>query len=187
MTRITRTPARRRKPVKRMDWTPWREALKDDRAWVRIAQVWKPDDAKRHYRIVTQGSTIVQVLIEVFTIPHGEDLTPELAPDAGGLWRIPDIGTEVIVALPDGEKEHEPTVVGIRASRTISDRVSPDRMVLASNLPLEIIAPKVRIGPDPASIDEQRDGFVHGEGIDTLTGMPYWALGNASGKVFGNR
>lgn len=55
------------------------------------------------------------------------------------------------------------------------DRVEVEAPVVVVNSPAVYMG-----GPGPAG---PLDGLVHGSGIDTLTGIPYATLGNASAKV----
>ena len=79
-----------------------------------------------------------------------------------------------------------PTIVGVLDNNAAPDRVSPDRVILVSSVPVEITAPKVILGPDPGDIIEATDGVVTGQGLDPFTGQTYAALGNTSSRVFAN-
>ena len=130
-------------------------------------------------------------MIEVETMPDGLDLTCRLSTSGSGggfgLWAIPRVGSIVAVLVPDGEIEFQPIIVGVLDNNAAPDRVSPDRVILVSSVPVEITAPKVILGPDPGDIMEETDGVVTGKGIDPFTGQTYAALGNMSSKVFANK
>jgi len=172
------------------DLNDLRRLLADDRVWCFRGEVWKPPDADSHYRIVDQGAA---VLVEVRTKPSKADLTCQLGvPAAGagqGLWSIPPVGTEVIVSLPDGLVDFHPTIICIIASPSspAPAHVADGKTILVATGVVEITAPKIVISSNPDNVVESTDGFVHGRGIDAFTGAPYYALGNASKVVLGEK
>ena len=185
MSRSAR-PMRGRKASRRVDTGAIEAMVRDGRIWSTLGKVMKPDSANEHWQ-VKDG----KILIEVETLPDSMDLTCRLGTSGfgggGGLWAIPPVGSIVVVAVPDGEVEFMPTIVGVLDNNAAPDRVSPDRVILVSSVPVEITAPKVILGPDPGDIIEATDGVVTGQGLDPFTGQTYAALGNTSSKVFANK
>lgn len=181
-------PKRSGRGAKRMDPQALRELLKDSRLHCIRAKVWKPPGETTHWAAEKDSGGNTFILVHVLTIPHAIDLTcrlgSQVAGGGQGLWRIPDIGTEVAVENPDGALEFEPTIIGVMDSGNPPSRVGTNRTILVANDIVEITAPKVYLGPTPEVIVEASDGLVHGSGIDSFTGATYFALQNTTAKVF---
>jgi len=173
------------------DFEPLRRLVADDRVWAVRGVVYKPDDAASHYRIVESGGQVTDVIVEVLSSPSKHDLSCSLATVAGGagvgIWSIPPIGTQVLVALPEGKVDFRPTIVAILSSGQAPSRISDDRTVIVASGTVEITAPKVVLAAHPELVIDQTDGFVHGRGVDPFTGAPYWALGSTSAVVKGEK
>jgi hypothetical protein len=192
---IIRKRKRRQAGSRKFDPSDLRELLKDDRVWNVNAVVVKPDDATSHFEIIKEGSKIVDVLIEVETVPRGIDLTVRLGCSVGGpgrgLWRIPDIGTEVVVDVGDGELDGGPSIVAILGSGEVPANLAAGRTILVATDEVWVDAPIIKMGPDPQNIvtapGPLQDSLVHGSGIDSFTGSPYSVLGSATRKVFARK
>lgn len=147
------SPKRPRKGPKRLDLTDLRQLLRDERVHAQLAVVTVPDDTTSHWR--KDGGDI---LVEVVTVPRGIELTCRLGAGAGalgmGLWRVPAVGTEVAVLVPDGEPGFQPTIVACLSSGGAPARAGDDRTVLVALDAIEVQAPKVVMGPDPGSPTE---------------------------------
>lgn len=121
MTAI-RQRMRRPKAAKRLPVAEFRELLRDHRMWCKLAIVYQPDDGL-HYELITEGSTLVDILVEVETVPDRVPLTCRLGTIAGssgkGIWSIPAVGDEVIVAVPDGQLDFIPSIVAQLSSGDI--------------------------------------------------------------------
>lgn len=125
MTRITR-PKRGRRPRKRLDLSDMRSLVADRRLWCAIGKVIVPDDHEgaTHYELVTgPGGAIVDLLVEVELQPGLQDVTCRMSGFAGGagvgIWTVPAVGDEVLVALPEGMLEFMPTIVAMLSTRDI--------------------------------------------------------------------
>jgi hypothetical protein len=130
MTRITK-PLRGRKPKKRLELGPMREALRDRRAWTRLGVVIAPEGGGPHWRIVGDNADI---LVEVELMPTSEVVEARLM--GGGMHIVPDLGEEVLVCLPEGELTWMPTIVAIlNNASTMPDAggqgPAPQRIVIA--------------------------------------------------------
>jgi hypothetical protein len=187
-------PLRGRKPTKRLDLTDLREAVKDQRVWCALGVVIQPDGEPFHFELVTDGDQVTDVLVDVETQPDGLDVTCRLAAagasQGAGLWRVPAVGDEVAVLLPDGDVSFMPTIVAVLSSGEVPRRAAIGRTVLVAPDSVEVIAPKVYLGPSPDTINEvgpNADGLVHGIGIDPFTGKTYAALGNTTVRVFAKK
>lgn len=121
MTAI-RQRMRRPKATRRLHAGDLRALVRDHRAWCRLALVTKPDSGS-HYELVEEDGKLAEILVEVETVPDMVGLTCKLgscASGAGkGIWTIPSVGDEVLVAVPDGDIAFAPTIVAILGSGDI--------------------------------------------------------------------
>ncbi len=101
--------------VKRLDMAELRHLLRDRRVWSKLAVVTAPEDGGDHYELHEEDGKIVDITIEVLTIPDKLDLTCRLGfiGASAGMITIPDVGDEVIVAIPDGEIDFMPAVIAM--------------------------------------------------------------------------
>lgn len=177
---------RKRVRAKRLDVTDLRALVEDHRVWFFHAVVIDPDGAGQHFDLDEED-----LFIEIETQPGQLDLTARLGSAFGGpgegLWHIPPVGAEVVVALPAGRIDFQPTIVSVLSGGLLPARVSNDRTVFVTEKDLEITAPKVYLGPSPDTIVEASDGLVHGSGIDPFSGQTYAALMNTTDKVFSKK
>jgi hypothetical protein len=157
------TPRRRASGAKRLDGAVVREAVRrllpTNGMTIMTGLVFVPDGASSHFKLESRGGKISDVLVEVETVgAQRQDLTCRLATLVGGpgcgLWRVPPVGAEVVVALPDGQPDHMPTIIGVLSTGETPKRVSPERTVLVATDAVEIIAPAVFLG-------EGEDGATH--------------------------
>ncbi|MCP3669516.1 MAG: hypothetical protein GY814_03595 [Gammaproteobacteria bacterium] len=106
---------RTHKAVKRPDLSGLKEAMKDGRAWCRLGIVLADDGEKPHFETV--GG---EVLVDVELQPSEEEITCVVSSPVGGsgvgVYAVPPVGSEVIVAIPDGEIVFQPTIVGVMAA-----------------------------------------------------------------------
>lgn len=102
MPRITK-PFRGRKASKRLDLTDMRQLFKDNRLWVALATVAVEEGQQQHFEI-TDECVVVDVVLQ----PAQEPLRCRLT---STVWRIPDVGDEVLIALPEGQREFLPVIV----------------------------------------------------------------------------
>lgn len=180
---------RGKKAAKRLDLTSLRAALEDGRQWVALGTVIDPGRGGDHWEVATESGARVDVLIEVELAPMKEQITASLSNSiaGGGIWRVPEIGDQVMVVIPGGELGFMPTVVGILSNQDIPSRIGTGRTILVASDSIEIDAPKVYLGNNPGTIVELTDGLVHGSGIDPFTGQTYAALQSTTGKVFAKK
>jgi phage baseplate assembly protein gpV len=131
-----------------------RELLVDGKVHAQLGVVVKPT-SDPHWRKITGKGGRTDIVVEVETSPLGYDLTCRLTSEAGGhgmgLWRVPAVGAEVLVVLPDGELEFMPTIAKVYSSGSVPERAGPDRTVLVAPDALELQAPRVVVGPNAAS------------------------------------
>lgn len=135
-------------------------AVRDDRRWCDIGVVTVLDGDDKHYQILKDNAgNAVDVLVGV-KLGHTGELFPcrlgNFVGRAGaggfGLWTIPPVGTEVIVAIPTGEFEADAVIVGQCSSGTVPAALDEDTVVLRAPKGVKIIVAdsgsKVSIGVD---------------------------------------
>jgi hypothetical protein len=87
-----------------------KEMLGDERVWGVACRVAVHRGQDSHFTL-SEG----QVHVSVITLTHGQEIWAVLqgASRSGrGMWRIPDLGTEVFVMFSDGEFEGDPYIAG---------------------------------------------------------------------------
>lgn len=104
---------RNRRPTKRMDPGVLRKLMETGRAWCKLALVVDPDENLRHYELVEESGALVDIMVEIETVPDRQQLTCRLSGLGGSMWSIPAVGDEVIVAIPDARNDFMPTIVAV--------------------------------------------------------------------------
>lgn len=187
MARIS-SPKRKPKGSRRLDTTDLRALMQDRRLWVALGLVTKPPDAAAHFEVTENRA---DVLVHVELAPRRIEMWCRLGALAGGsdlgVWRVPPVGAEVAVVVPEGEVGFQPVLIATLSSGRAPERVSDGRTIIVATDTVEITAPKVILGPTPGSVVAQTDGLVHGTGVDPFTGATYWTLGNTTSKVFSKK
>lgn len=94
-----------------------------------IGVVRRPPGDSTHYR-VEDGD----ILVEVEMMPHGERVSARLGALVGGptrgVWAIPDVETEVVVAFEQGEFERDPYIVAVLASGTAPSDLALGKVIV---------------------------------------------------------
>lgn len=132
---------RRGKGAKGLPLAEMRELLKDGRVHVDLGVVFTPDGGTHYYKETANGRS--KVMIEVET-SSGLDLTCRLA--TRPVWYIPTPGTVVIVAIPMGELEHCPSIVGVLDSGAADDEIGTDKTLVSSEVTYVVKAPTIKHG-----------------------------------------
>ena len=111
-------PYRGRSASKRLDMTDMKRALGVDgiKLWCAIAIVQAPQ-GEQHFEVLADD-----VHVEVVTQPSLIPLTCRLA---AGIWRIPDVGEEVVVLIPEGEIAFMPILVDVLSSGSVPTTQGP--------------------------------------------------------------
>jgi hypothetical protein len=110
-------PFRGRRASKKLDLTDMRKAFADQRLWCSIGLVTAPDDGASHFEV-----TATDVLVEVVLQPSLIPLTCRLS---AALWRVPDLGEEVMVTVPEGMIEFMPTITDVLSSGRVPTGQGP--------------------------------------------------------------
>lgn len=111
-------PYRGRSSSKRLDLTDMKHALAIDgiKLWCAMAIVQAPQ-GEPHFEVLADD-----VHVEVVTQPTLIELTCRLA---AGMWRIPDVGEEVVVLIPEGEIAFMPILVDVLSSGSVPTAQGP--------------------------------------------------------------
>lgn len=110
-------PYRGRRASKRLDLTDLRAAFRDQRMWCSVGIVVDPGDGSPHFEVLVDD-----VHVEVILQPS---LVPVTCRLSAGLWRVPDIGEEVMVQIPEGALEFMPTITDVLSSGTVPTTQGP--------------------------------------------------------------
>lgn len=88
-----------------------KEHLADERIWTIAARVAVHDGESTHYEINGEG----QIQVSVITLRHGVPINAILTGGDGsgnGSWKIPSVGTEVMLTCDDGQFEGDVFISG---------------------------------------------------------------------------
>ena len=120
-----------RKAVRRPDLSALKEAIMDKRAWCALGKVIEDDAGGAHFEII-EGEVIVDVELQ----PSLEIVSPVVSSPMGGngsgIFSVPPVGSEVIVAIPEGEMFFHPTIVGVLTSGTSASGLSDSTIVIVA-------------------------------------------------------
>jgi len=120
----TRGRKRNRRPTKKFDVNGLRRSLMQGQgSWVKLAIVTDIDDDGRHFELVIENGVLVDIMVEVETVPDCMPLTCRMSGLGGGTWTVPAVGDEVIVALPDARAEFMSTIVAVLSGNNIPNPV----------------------------------------------------------------
>lgn len=135
------TSKRPRPATKALDLSALRQAVMDGRVWVKLAQVVQPAGQAAHWE--TDNST--DLLVHVELMPHQEPMMCRLGGCAG--WRVPPVGTEVIVVFPEGDYDACGHILAVLTSGSPHASVDADTEVhSAPKMKIEATAGDTEIG-----------------------------------------
>lgn len=106
-----------------------KEQLSDERIWVIAARVVVPKGESQHYFVTEEG----HIAIYVETLRHGVTLPVLLktGDDSGsGLWKIPSVGTEVMVNFDDGQFEGDAYATSVHGEKPDGIPLDPNKVFL---------------------------------------------------------
>jgi hypothetical protein len=163
------------RPARRFDMAEFKALVGDDRVHLTMGVVGVPPGEATHFE-----ATLEDVLVEVQLVGlKGEWVFARLMAGPGGMWTVPAVGEEVLVALPEGDVDGMAIIVGMLSSGSVPANAAPDRTIIVRGK-VHVIADEILLGTEDLTMVS---GVVVGAGIDTFTGARYDALNNASGKV----
>jgi hypothetical protein len=130
---------RNRHGHKPADLSQLREALSDDRVWSAVGVVRAREGADSHFEIA-DGDVLVDV-----------DLSPEGSPtwcrlgsaagiEGGGVWRVPNPDTEVIVVQVAGDSRVMPAIVATLSSGTAPSGLDGDVLLVVNTKKVRIVS-----------------------------------------------
>lgn len=135
---MSRLPKRRfaRKPKsKRFDTTGMVKTL-EDLGFARglfsaVGVVLDSDGDGSHFELDDED-----LLVEVELQPSGIQLTARVSTVASGpgagIWRVPPVGAEVLVSIPDGDLDFQPVITGWYSTGSLPEGVAEDTLVIAA-------------------------------------------------------
>lgn len=191
MTAI-RSRKRRKKPTKRFPQALLRGMLQQDRRlWTALGVVIDPEGVGEHYELVIENGVLVDILIEVETVPQRIHLTgcrlATAAAGAGqGIWTIPNVGDEVAVLVPDGQIDFSPMVVAILSSGDVPNPSgqgpAPNRTIIVNG---EVLVHDGSGGAEALVKKSEFDGHTHGSGTYQAGGDDVTGTSSGAASVTG--
>lgn len=115
----------RRHSTRRLPMEGIKAAVQDGRVWVKIGVVRLFDGETSHYEL--DGEDIV---VDVELMPERHHALCRLGNGHGGVVRVPAVGTEVLVAVPEGDMDCDPVIVAELSSGAVPDGVSESVAVI---------------------------------------------------------
>lgn len=167
--------------TRRVDLTPLKEALKDNRVYARLGLV-TAEDAPSHFELDGED-----LLVEVTLVPDDVRVTCRMATVGGGpgqgLWFVPPVGSEVAVLVPDGELESGPMIVGVLSTGSLPDGVAEGVTVIANSS--KVLVHDGNGGAAPLPTLEEFRNHTHGTGVgpSTPTTDPIPGVGPITGTA----
>jgi hypothetical protein len=108
---------RERAGAKKLDLGVIRQAMMDNRVWSGMGVVRLFEGETSHYQIDTTAG-VADIMVDVELAPNGERLVCRLS-GAGGVWRIPAVGAEVVVIVPEGDFDADAIIVAELSHPTV--------------------------------------------------------------------
>ena len=129
-----RRKKRRQKPKKRFDMTNLTQSLEGmgfSRGFFScLGIVRAAEDGGTHFDLDDEDLTV-----EVELMPSQTRLTVRVGTVAGGggggIWKVPPVGAEVLVAIPDGDLDFQPTICSWYASGQLPADIGESNLVVA--------------------------------------------------------
>lgn len=123
------TRSRPERGTRRLDMSGMRQAMRDRRYWIGVGLVYRPN-GEEHWELDAD----IGVLVNVELMPDREPLLCRLSGlgEGGthGVWRIPPVGSEVVIGIPGGDLENDPILLGVLASGGVPSELDADTLVV---------------------------------------------------------
>lgn len=121
---------RGKKATKRPDLSMVREALRDQREWIFKAEVIEGDNGS-HYEIIND-----EIIVDLITLPMEMEISAVVGFPIGGsgsgVFSIPPLGSEVLVAIPDGDLDFQPTIIAVQSGTGAPSGLSESTIVIVA-------------------------------------------------------
>lgn len=117
---------RKRSGARGVDQSEMKRALVDGKVWCGLGLVVKRQGESQHYEIADGD-----VLVSVDLMPEGQPLWCRL----GGkyMWRVPPVGSEVMIAIPSGELEQMPSIVSVLSTGSVDGDLDGDVLLIVND------------------------------------------------------
>ena len=134
MSSTLRRKKRRQKPKKRLDLTNMTRTL-EGLGFVRgffscLGIVLAAEDGGTHFELDDED-----LMVEVELMPSQTQLTVRVGTVAGGggggIWKVPPVGAEVLVAIPDGDIDFQPTICSWYSSGQLPSDIGENTLVVS--------------------------------------------------------
>jgi hypothetical protein len=169
---------------KRVDTAQLKDWLSKGEIVTSLGVVRKFDDQSSHFEVSTENGSR-EILVDVELVPSGTRVTCRLGFGGQGVYRIPQVNTEVAVLIPFDPQslikdslDFEPIIVG-SLDVAAPSQLDNDDIVVISSARVHVYSDNILLGTSPGA----QEGVVNGAGIDPFTGQTYFVLGSASAKV----
>jgi len=169
---------------KRADTSQIKDWLGKGEMVTSLGVVRKFDNQDSHFQVSTENGS-QEILVDVELIPSGTRVTCRLGFGGQGVYRIPQVDTEVAVLIPydpnsliKDSLDYEPIIVASVELNTPS-QLNDDDIVVISSARVHVYSDNILLGTAPGA----QEGILNGSAVDPYTGATHFALGNASLKV----
>jgi len=107
--------------------------------------------------------------VEVELHPSGTQLTVRVGSVAGGqglgIWGVPPVGAEVLVAIPDGDLDFEPLIVSFYSTGQMPSDVGPLKIVISAPVGGEVYIHDGSGDVSPLVKQAAFDAHIHPTGV----------------------
>lgn len=168
MSNTRRQGLRRQKPGKRVDLTNIAKTM-EQLGFARglfscLGVVKEAEDGGLHFDLDGEDLTV-----DVELQPSGTTITARLGTVGGsfgaGVWWIPPIGSEVLVAVPDGDIDFQPIIVAQYSSGSVPSDVEAGSVVIACAPGTKIYLHDGSGGADPLPTLNEFKMHTHPTGV----------------------
>lgn len=159
---------RRLKPTKRLDMSDLYRTLEEagfTRGFLScLGIVQAADDGGPHFDLDGED-----LLVEVELMPSRVKLTTRVGTVAGGggggVWKVPPIGAEVLVAIPDGDLDFQPTIASWYSSGNLPSDIGESTLVVSCPPGGEVYIHDGSGGVDQLVTKAAYEAHIHSTGV----------------------